>query len=55
MGIRIRRRGNAGTEFWSDRGIGQSVWKYEYQELNYTVYGEAEEHQSVTSISVGLV
>ena len=55
MGIGIKRRGNAGTASWPDRGIGQPVWQYAYQELNCTVYGEAEEHKSITSISTGLV
>ena len=55
MGIRIRRGGNAGTAPWSDRGIGQLLWHYAYQELNYTVYGKAEERKSVTSISAGLL
>ena len=55
IGIRIRRRGNAGTASWSDRGIGQLVWQYAYQELNYTVYGKAKESKSVTSVSVGLL
>ena len=55
MGKRIRRRGNAGTASWSDRGIGQPVWQYAYQELNYTVYGKSEERKSVTSISAGLL
>ena len=40
MGIRRRRRGNAGT---SDRGIGQPVRQYAYQKLTYTAYGEAED------------
>ena len=55
MGIGIRRKGNTGSASWSDREIGQPVWQYAYQEPNYTVYVEAEEHKSVTSISVGLV
>ena len=53
--MRIRRKGNARTASWSDRGIGQPVWQYAYQELNYTVYGKAEENKSVRSISIGLL
>ena len=55
MEIRIRWRENAGTVAWSDRGIGQPVWQFAYQELNYTVYGKKEERKSVPSISAGLL
>ena len=30
MGIRIRRKGNAVTASWSDRGIGRPVQQYAY-------------------------
>ena len=43
MGIQRRRRGNAGTASWSDRGIGQPVRQYAYEKLTYTGYGQAEE------------
>ena len=55
MGIRKRRRGNAGTASWSDRGIGQPVSQYAHQEPTYTAYGKAEEGKSVASISAGLL
>ena len=55
MGIRIRQRGNAGTASWSDRGIGQPVLQYAYQELTYTAYGKTHEGESVKSISAGLL
>ena len=45
IGIRIRRRGNAGTASWSDEGIGQQVWQYVSQESTCTAYGMAEEWQ----------
>ena len=55
MGIRKRRRGNAGTASWSDGSIGQPVWQYAYEEPTYTAYGKAEESKIVTIISDGLL
>ena len=35
--------GNAGAVSWSDRGIGQPVRQYAYQELTYTAHDKAKE------------
>ena len=50
-----KAEGSVGPASWLDRGIGQPLWQDAYQELNFTVYGEAEEHKSVTNISVSVV
>ena len=43
MGIRIKRRGNAETAPWSDRGNGQPVRQHANQKLAYTSCGKAQE------------
>ena len=39
--------GNAGAVSWSDRGIGQPVRQYAYQNLTYMAYGKAEEGKEI--------